>query len=247
MDRRPARDRLTRRGRWWLPLLWLLLLGAPAAAEQLPLVPFSARYELARDGLPIGETRVELQLLGDGGYLYRAHTEPGPLLSLFREDLILEESRGRLVEGRPQPDRYSYRRDGPGVRRSLELRFDWDRGRVRISDGSSHWYLEVAPGTLDKLVQQLVFSRDLAAGERAPSYRVADGGTAKEYAYRILGREPVTTPLGRFDTLKAERRKDQGPADYTLWLAPELGYRPVRILRQHHGTDYRMELIALER
>ena len=231
-----------------LPLLLLLcwLLPLSAAAEQGALHPFSAEYRLTRDGVPIGSTRVTLEYLPDGGYLYRARTEPNAVVSLVREESILEESQGRVVEGRPRPDHYLYRRDGDGPRHRLRLEFDWPRLRVQIDDESSSWHMEVTAQTLDKLVQQLVFTRELGQGVRRADYRVADGGRLKEYRYRVLGRESVVTPLGRFDAFKVARSKGSGASDYTLWLAPTLNHRPVRILRRHRGSLYRMELVEFE-
>ncbi len=219
-----------------------------ASGEQggRPLVPFTAEYRLTYNGIPVGQTHVSLQLLPDGGYIHRARTEPNAMISLIREDLILEESRGRVVSGRPRPDRYLYQRESPSIQRSLHLDFDWLGKQVQIRDEHSNWRMGISTKTLDKLVQQLVFTRELRDGIRTVHYRVADGGRLKDYAYRVLGRELAITPLGRFETFKVERTKDDKASDYTLWLAPELDHRPVRILRRHEGSLYRMELVKFE-
>jgi hypothetical protein len=236
------------RGRFLLLGLGLLLLTAGALSQDndAPPRPFVATYQLSRNDLPVGQTRLEWQLTPGGGYRYRARTEPRGPLALIREDLILEESRGHLIDGRPRPDYYQYRRTGTASNRHLELTFDWPQNRVRIAETRSHWSLTMPPETLDKLVQQWQVSRDLANGVRDPEYTVADGGRLKQYRYRTLGRERLDTPLGPMDTLKLERRKDNGAADYTLWLAEVLNYQPVRILRQHGEHTYLMELAGLE-
>jgi hypothetical protein len=227
----------------WLILPLCLTSLAAAVAET---VPFVAQYRLTRDAIPVGETRVSLELRAGGGYLYRARTTPSALVSLLRADRILEQSEGRLLDGRPRPDRYTYRREGSGADRHMELSFDWTRMRVRVHDERSSWMLDVPEGALDKLVQQLMLSLDLGAGARNASYRVADGGLLKDYDYRVLGSESVTTPFGRFDTLRVKRSKDRGPVDYTLWVAPQLDHLPVRILRRHKGKLFQMDLTSLE-
>ncbi len=225
---------------------WLPPLLASGEQGSRPLVPFTAGYRLTRNGIAVGRTRVSLQLLPDGDYLYRARTKPNAVVSLIREDVILEESQGRMMDGRPRPDRYLYQREGSGIQRSLQLDFDWSRNRVKIRDEHSSWHLEISAETLDKLVQQLVYTRELGDGIRTARYQVADGGRLKDYAYRVLGKELVITPPGHYETLKVERTKEQGRPDYTLWLAPELDHRPVRILRRHEGSLYRMELLEFE-
>lgn len=227
-------------------LYWTLAYPGMAAEHDQRLLPFTAEYELTRNGIAVGRTQVSLELLPDGVYLYRASTAPNPVLALLRTDRIREESRGRMVQGRPRPDRYLYRREGSDIERHLELEFDWTDQRVRNIERSSTWSMQVPKGTLDKLVQQLVFTLDLKNGRKTASYPVADGGRLKEYSYRTLGKETLSTRLGRFDTLKVNRAKDQGATDYTLWLAPALGFRPVRILRRHGGSQYRMELVELD-
>jgi hypothetical protein len=69
----------------------------------------------------------------------------------------------------------------------------------------------------------------------------------KQYRYQAQGEEAIDTPLGTFDTLRIQRRKDDQPADYTLWLAPALDYLPLRIVRRHQDVSYRMDLLELQR
>jgi hypothetical protein len=224
---------------------WLLVAQAAATAD--PYTPFTARYQLTRDDVVVGETQVILERPAPQRYSYRALTEPSSLVSLIRDDRILEESSGQFLAGRARPDRYLYERESGDSVRRLRLDFDWPGNRIRVSGGSPNWTLEAPDGVLDKLVQQLVFSHDLAAGQREVDYRVADGGLLKDYSYRVTGSETLDTALGRLATLRAERSKNQESPDYTLWLAPTLGHLPVRILRRHQGSRYRMDLMELRR
>jgi hypothetical protein len=208
---------------------------------------FQARYQLTRDELPIGHTQLSLQFNADGGYLYRSHTQPNALIGWFRDDTLLEESRGRIVQQRFKPQSYLYQRSGAEVERQVRMQFDWERRRVSMRGSSSRWSTRIAPDTLDKLVQQLVLSQDLRDGRQQRQYTVADGGRLKQYRYQAQGEEAIDTPLGTFDTLRIQRRKDDQPTDYTLWLAPALDYLPLRIVRRHQDVSYRMDLLELQR
>ncbi len=230
----------------WLAIgvvLWWMAPGAVAADDYRP---FEAEYLLTRNGIGVGQTRIRFQLTPDGGYFNHVDTTPISILSLVREDLVLEESRGRMESGRPRPSRYLYRRSGGDSDRELALEFDWSAGKVRMQGGPTGWSLDVPPQTLDKLIQQQVLSAEFAAGAQEAAFAVADGGLLKTYRYRVLGREPVDAPMGRLDAVKVERRKGDNPSDYTLWLAPSLNWQPVRILRRYHGSSYRMELERME-
>ncbi len=229
-------------------LLLILLLCTPLTAWGEPLLgSFSARYDLSRNGIRVGETQVNLLVRPDETYSYQAHTEPSGVLALWREDLIEEQSHGTLVDGRPRPERYLYHREGDGISLHLELHFDWENAKVHIDSGDTSWALDIGPETLDKMVQQLAFVRDLAAGAQQASYHIADGGRLKTYQYRVLGNETLKTPLGRYTTIRADRSKNAGAPDYSLWLAPKLDYRPVRIIRRHRGARYEMAIKELKR
>ncbi len=228
--------------RWCCVLLaWLLWCGAPGAA----LRPFEAHYRLSRDGLPVGETRVRLERLPQDGYRYSAFTRPNALTGLWRDDLVEEVSEGDLVEGRPRPRYYSYHRHG-GAPRALEIRFDWEEGRLRVSGDGGGWSARLPPGTLDKLVQQWALSLDLARTRPLPvggplvSYPVADGGRIKTYAYEIDAVEGEGTER----RVRVRRSKDAGGTDYRLWFSPARGWLPVRIERRYGGHLWRMELIG---
>ncbi len=227
---------------------WVGLSAVSAFADDLfpGYRPFEAEYLLTRNGIGVGQTRIRFELAADGSYFHHVDTGPSAMVALVREDLILEQSRGRLEQGRPRPHNYLYRRSGGNIERELALDFDWPAGRVRMQGGPSGWSLEVPPDTLDKLIQQQVLSAELAAGAETVQFQVADGGLLKTYSYQVLKRESVEIPMGRFDTLQVERRKGGKTSDYTLWIAPSLGWQPVRILRRYRGASYRMELESLE-
>ncbi len=229
--------------------LLLILFSIQASADDgtSALGRFAARYDLSRNGISVGNTRISLELGIDDSYVYSVRTEPSGVLSLWREDLIQERSSGHIVDGRPRPDHYLYHREGEGVNQHLELDFDWDRAKVRIVSGNSRWSLDIGRDTLDKLVQQLVFMMDLAGGAIQMSYRVADGGLLKNYRYRVQGHETLQVPHGLYKVIRADRDKGRGLPDYILWMAPELGYQPVRIQRQHRGSRYQMDLRELFR
>ena len=228
-----------------LLLLWAAVqAGAAETDADTVFRPFEADYQLTRNGISVGHTRIRFELGDQGDYRYYVESGPNMVLSLFRNDQVEEQSEGRLVRGWPLPLDYLYRRSGEADR-ELSLKFDWDSDRVDIQSAGSRWRLAVPSDTLDKLIQQLALSAELAAGKREPQFRVADGGLLKTYRYQVVGREDTEVPMGRFETLMVKRYKDDNPSDYTLWIAPSLGWQPVKILRRYRGTSYQMELESL--
>jgi hypothetical protein len=230
----------------------LAILPAAAIAEA-PIPPHRAEYLLTRDGLPFGVINMELMVDANGGYRYRAHTEPHAAVALMSQALELgdgvgqtEESVGDVEAGRFRPREYHFRREGTEAGRSLDLTFDWARGRAAVRSEGKPWSMEVPAGAQDKLSVLLAVRQDLGVTQGEFSYRVADGGRLKTYSFRVLGPESLPGPDGERDTMALERSKDGREADYRLWMAPDLHQLPVRIERDEAGSLYVMELTRFE-
>ena len=233
-------------------LLWALTPSSVAAGLDPPFPAHRAEYLLTRDGLPVANIVMELELLPDGGYRYRSTTLPHAALALVGKALDLdaaarmtEESSGQIVDGRFRPQRYLYRRVNEDSR-VLSVTFDWTENRAAMDSEGKPWSMEVPDGTLDKLVVLLALRQDLASGIRAPVYSVADGGRLKTYRFERKGDEEIVTPAGTWPTLQVTRAKDDKSADYRLWLSPNLHYLPVRVEREELGSRFRMDLTLVE-
>jgi len=238
----------------------VLWSAAAAPASGLP-ERFEALFTLRARGVDIGRTHWQLAPAGGGRYVYESHSETVGLAKLLRDERIEERSVWRFADGGGvRPLRYSYSRSGKRER-EVEVRFDWDRGRVHNTLNGESWTMPVENGTLDKLVYLLALMRDLGAGVRDTRYTVADGGKVKTYRMRVLRTERIDTALGALDALVVERRREGDDERLTLvWCAPALRYLPVRVEhRERDGTVYlelesvegialdRVEGIALER
>lgn len=214
--------------------------------------PHRAEYLLTRDGLPIATMVMELNLTADGRYHYHARTRPHKALALVSKALeispaaqVSETSKGGIRGGRYRPDQYRYRRDNESSR-ELTIAFDWKLGRANIESADKPWSVEVPADALDKLVVLLVLRQDLAEGAKDLTYQVADGGKLKSYRYVVTDQDRITTAGGSWHSVEVTRSKQEGPADYRLWLAPDLAYLPILIERDENGASFSMELTAIK-
>jgi hypothetical protein len=221
------------------------LLSAVAADTPPPLAPVTAEYRVLRDGIELARAEVRLALEDDGGYAYRSHTQAVGLISLIREDEILEQSLGHWSGGAFVPGHYSYSHRTGETTREVEIEFDWPHQRAINRAGGTTWTMPVPDGTQDKLGQQLVLMAAMGRGLRTIEMDVADGGALRSYRYDVQGRELVRTPAGEFLAWRVRRRKDDGPSRLTLWSAPGLGHLPVRMDRRDGDNLYRMELLSV--
>lgn len=209
----------------------ILLTGMPLAslAEQVLPASFQAEFLLYTKGMKVARMEREYSQSPDGEYLYRSETQTTGLISLFRNDLILEETKWMLEGGILKPVHYSYSHTRTKKERQVTIDFNWKKGQITNSINGESWNMPVEPGTLDKLLYQLAIMRDLKEGKSPISYTIADGGKIKTYNFELLGEEMLETPLGELHTLKLSRNKPNSRRETTLWCALELDYLPVRV------------------
>jgi hypothetical protein len=226
--------------------LLIVLTIAVAEAGRAPLLrPFTASYSLSRGYLEFARVEVQLTLFPDGRYEYHAHTQPVGLTAVLRNDEITETSHGQITEQGVRPDNYGYQHNGSEHPRHVQLHFDWQQMRVINRSSRSKWIMAIEPGTQDKFSQQLALMRAMAEGEREIGFPVADGGHLKQYLFSHQGEAELETPAGRFSTIHMLRSKQGRRSQASLWLAPALGYLPVRIERQEKDGRFLMELRSI--
>jgi hypothetical protein len=232
----------------------LLVLSLEAAAAAPDTAPdagsppaFSARYHVAAAGFPIGVMERRFERFADGRYRFWSLTRARGLVAFFRPERVEESSEGRHIGGQGlRPDRYRYERSG-GKPRSVDILFDWDVPRAVNTVNEQRWNLAIAPGTVDRLVYQLHIMQDVPASEAgALVYPVADGGKLKTYRFERIGTEEVEVPMGRFATIRLERRYEKADTHATVWVAPGLHHLPVRVLHHENGITTRVSLEAVE-
>lgn len=229
---------MTRGRSGWLPGVVFLLYSS--AIQASPVIPsFEARYSIERAVFDVGHIRLRFQVDPAGNYVYESVTEVAGFIAWFRNDRVEEASRGRMDASGIQPDHYRFERSGGNGDKQAEVRFDWTTGRVENTVNGQSWEMAVPQGALDKLVVQLAMMSNLQDRIQDQHFRVADGGKLKDFRIHIRTRETLDVPAGNFETIKVEKTPEHGSRKTYLWLAPELGYLPVQIMRiEADGARY---------
>ncbi|GGO87582.1 hypothetical protein GCM10011348_41110 [Marinobacterium nitratireducens] len=233
--------------RWIRQLLCSSLFVAAGlshtAQATTELKPFRALYESRLDiGMPLQVDAVrELRQQADGHWLLTSTADAGIAG-------VTESTRFRVDSNRVVPHTYQYHRKVLGKTRDAILSFDWTNARVTNDVEDKPWHMDIPPGTLDKLAYQIQLRLDLPGGQRKLLYAVADGGTLKEYAFEVLGRETVSTPAGDFSAIKVQRdRGEDADRETYIWFAPELDYMIVKLWQiESDGKEVQLLLKKLE-
>jgi len=197
----------------------------PPAAPAQPVLPATGmiRFAIYKEslGLQLGRAEHRWEFNEDGSYRLTGTTETSGLASLFKPLRLQAESRGRMVAGGLQPERYMTLKNGRDANENAD--FDWSTAQVHLArDGSVQ---PIAPGSQDilSLNYQLAFLGNLAEGSLLG---VVTGRKYARYAIDSLGEEEIEVPAGRFRTLHLRAMTD---STTEIWIALDQGGLPVKI------------------
>ena len=154
----------------------LALLAGPVLAEPSPLASFKAEYAAARNGKQLGRTTIELIDNRDDTWTLRTSTiGTAGLASLAGLDVV-EESRLRWRDGRPETLAYDFRQKAALRSKRRHGEFDWAQREVRMVDGDSDARYALVDGTVDRHAVTVALVADLA---KAPPLAAFNQGDAK--------------------------------------------------------------------
>ena len=212
--------------------------AAPAAEARAPAtaVPGSLRiqYQLYGEVRTLPYTADAELLWAHDGQAYEAQLEISALFLGSRR----QTSRGQLTPEGLRPKRF-----GDKVRSEVAAHFEYDKGKVIFSANTPEAALQ--PGAQDQLSIFVQIASLIAAEPqrypRGTAIEMQAVGPRESDVWRFVvdGTEHLNLPGGEQDTLKITRPRRQ-PYDLMveLWLAPALGYLPVRIKLTQDNGDF---------
>ncbi len=240
-----------------LPLVALLLVipalsamagqtGNASAPLADGLPEFSAEYELRRDNLRAARLTRSLRC-DDGDCQFKSEGRTVGFADLLLRGRIEEWTRFRLDDGQIVPSEYYYRQRARGGNNEYaRLFFNPESGRVS-SRGDERWETHVDGETMDELLSQLRLMLAVRAGETEMEFSVVEpDGELDSYSFRVVGREQVETPAGRFEGVKVERVGGSSSRETRMWFAVEHDFIPLVVEQERVGREtYRAALVEL--
>lgn len=152
-------------------------------------------------------------------------------------------SRAQTSVGEITPLGLQPRRFGDRSRSEQAAHFDFAQGRVSFSANTPP--APIAPGAQDRLSVFLQLSALLSAAPQrfAVGTRISiptvSARAADTWTFTVEGEETLELPIGMVQTVQLQRlpRRDYDQKAQ-VWLAPELGYLPVRIRITQTSCDF---------
>jgi hypothetical protein len=206
-----------------------LLAGAGVTrADPVDLKPFRAAYGAQWKGISAASATFELRNNGNDTWTYESVNKPRGLFRMALPDSLLQSSTFRIAAGHVVPISF---RGSDEKERPIDLNFDWNRKRVTGQAKGHPVDLELHEGSQDPMSLQIASLRALASGDLVDRVWLVDSDKLKEYELKREGTAQIDTALGRLDTVIYTSRRAGGDRLTRTWVAPALGYLPVKAER----------------
>jgi hypothetical protein len=219
-----------------------------AASEPPPPAPFLAKFAIEWKGLTAGYSTLELTRTALDTYTYRSRNVARGIFRLAFPDAISQTSTFSIVSGAVRPSSYEADDGTRNSDQAVTLQFDWHTRRVKGTAAKKPVDVALEPGTQDAMSVQIALMVELAAGRSPTSFWLMDNDEIKEYQYVREGSDTLNTPIGKLDAVIYRSERAGSDRVTRLWLAPQLGYLPVRAERRRKDKiDFELTIRELKK
>ncbi|HEY8053166.1 MAG TPA: DUF3108 domain-containing protein [Steroidobacteraceae bacterium] len=224
----------------------VLMLGASNMAGADELKPFEASYAWLWHGLNVAVSTLTLEKTGDT-WSYRSKSEPRGIGRAFSERPT-QASVLRVTDSGVQPLSYRASDGTASTRRAIDVKYDWDKGRLTGVYEDTPVDLPLKAGVQDDASAQVAMMVELLRGHTPDRFQLLNKNAVREYRYTREGEATLQTPLGSIATVIYKSERAGSPRVTRFWCAADRGYIPMRV-EQTRGRDveWTMEIRSLKR
>jgi hypothetical protein len=223
--------------------------AGPAPTDtQLPeLTGFKGEYEVRYLAFT-ADLKLSLQQLNDGGeYRYEVVTKARGVAKLVRSGTGIERSFFRLTADGLRPQSYHLDDGTEKLENDADIEFDWDNNIAHSVFVGEPMQIELRPGVLDRLTGDVAAIYALRSGTAPSRQEITDGESIDIIEFTPQGRETITVPAGKFETVKYLRQRPGSSRAAMIWYAVDAGYLPAKIEHLKRGkTNITMVAMQLQ-
>ena len=221
----------------WMLFFCCLLFSAGAAAQEVTL-----QLEFFYGGTKVADVTDVLRVSesADGGAVYEIDSDARAvgLAKLLHGDTV-RRSRGRVDAEYGLLMTMYY--DKRGTRKEQQARLT--EGRLFLQRGDEKREEAVQEPVFDYLT--LLYRSYFLGAPIGGEVLFTNGWRLRNYDYREQGMETVATGMGEMEAVLLVRSSDRG--DRKIWLAPSLGYLPVRAYVNDKGHEFTTVMQSVSR
>ena len=241
--------------RWSLLVLLGILSGSALHAENnadsnaAAPTPFTVTFLAEYRGIEGGTlTFTFAHDAATNQYTYETRVNPSLLASFIVSPKAIERSVMTIDAQGVHPQTWKVDDGKSGNKEDGDLQFDWAAQRVRGTIKGKPVDLPAEPGLQDRISVQISVMTALLRGTDPGTIPMVDDDHVKYYQYQKTRTETLDTKIGRIETVVYEGTRVNSNRVSRFWLAPSLGYAPIRAEQQRKGkVETVMTLVELKR
>ena len=224
-----------------------LALASGAASAALP-PPYTANYEVRRNGEAMGTATVTFKSLPNGRYELTSSTVGSEGLAAIAGVSVDERSIIRLAGNQPETVVYNYRQKLAWKTRERSIQVNAAANSIASIDKDKSFSPPYRAGVLDRNAVTVALMADVAAGKSGDmEYLVPSRNELETHVYRSAISERIQTRLGTQRVIRVERiRESSNGRTTTLWLGQDRNFIPLRMLQKEpDGETIEMRITSI--
>ena len=224
-----------------------LALASGAASAALP-PPYTANYEVRRNGEAMGTATVTFKSLPNGRYELTSSTVGSEGLAAIAGVSVDERSIIRLAGNQPETVVYNYRQKLAWKTRERSIQVNAAANSIASTDKDKSFSPPYRAGVLDRNAVTVALMADVAAGKSGDmEYLVPSRNELETHVYRSAISERIQTRLGTQRVIRVERiRESSNGRTTTLWLGQDRNFIPLRMLQKEpDGETIEMRITSI--
>ena len=224
-----------------------LALASGAASAALP-PPYTANYEVRRNGEAMGTATVTFKSLPNGRYELTSSTVGSEGLAAIAGVSVDERSIIRLAGNQPETVVYNYRQKLAWKTRERSIQVNAAANSIASTDKDKSFSPPYRAGVLDRNAVTVALMADVAAGMSGDmEYLVPSRNELETHVYRSAISERIQTRLGTQRVIRVERiRESSNGRTTTLWLGQDRNFIPLRMLQKEpDGETIEMRITSI--
>ena len=182
-----------------------------------------------------GQVMMTLKKEQDNLYSYEMITRPSGFWRIIIDGSIREKSTFSLENGVVRSKTYELKDTIRSKPRQSSATFDWDSLLLSGYYKDRKFELPLNRNVIDRVVLQIAIIHNNQQGINSTEHYILDRDKVKRVQINQKMSVNIRVPFGQFEAIEIEHVSEGSDSINSLWLAPELGYIPVKLTQTKDG------------
>ena len=182
-----------------------------------------------------GQVMMTLKQEKDNLYSYEIITRPSGFWRIIKDGSIWEKSTFNLTNGVVHSKTYELIDTIRSKPRQSSVIFDWDSLLLSGYYKDRKFKLPLNRDIIDRVTLQIAIILSNQEGKNSSDYYVLDRDKIQKVKVRKKEIVNIRVPFGQFEVIEINHVTEKSDSINSLWLAPELGYIPVKLTQKKDG------------